>query len=616
VDLQQRIQLIIDAKNATKKPLQEVSKDLEKVATQAGVQGKATGDKFGQEMARAQDRWIKVSQGFLRNYFGSWGRGLAEVLEHYDKIGKAIESTNKAAALKGGGSAVAGAAAGKAVASKEASLLATGAAAGVGTVAVPKGWRELKKLIDDRKAANQMALAFGHQPPNPGAIQTTLQYLGQGAKRAVTGGAFGAAGAIGGGLVGAAGIIGLAGSRSATNEARAKEIASAKLLIDEVNKIKDPIERTKKIISELGADGQAEFRKLSEEVAKYNKEQSKAFDARGFQFASKVLVDSAKSIGSAILGLFGKIGGAYASLANNIAGLFGQKVSKSLLDSIAAGEAESDRLQKKLDQKRIDRIKKDEDEKKKADQDLADLVDSQDDLTTAVEKTALANADNVQKIEMLKKKQLEFNQALMWTERGTMRHNRLLKDQLDLQDDLNDAKKKANEDLVAKEDKQRLSLSELAGMTGANAKKAQDILGIEDRAKQAIANGDRFGANNLSKQAEQLRRQLGQAGILQSGDFTVGSQKFSNNKRVSLAEMLQKNPDLLDEYQRLFALQTASRNPNLNFKQQFNLKEQMEAVQAKITETLEDRRSKDATNLMAEDYKRLGALRVIPYNGP
>lgn len=628
MDLQQRIQLIIDGNNTkANKALQETRDNIQQLPKEAAVQGKATGDKFGQEMARAQDRWMKVGQGFLRQYFGVWGAGLANVLEHYDKIGKAIESTKKASTLRD----VTGAAAGGAAAGRVAShasgdvvgeVAGSAIGSGAGVLGAPVARSKWIQTIEQRKYANQMALGFGRKPPNPGAIETTLEFLGKGIKNIGLKTGIGA-GAI---LAGLGAITGIAARSAKKNEEREAEIASIRQLVKELEKIKDPIEKTKAIIKELGNDGQAEYRKLTEELKKYKTEQDTSTQSiRDFQAVALDLWEAIEGAGRAVGRFFRDVAtgtlDTFSQASNGILKMFGIESTARLRKEIKEGEAISERLQKKLDQKRVERVKKDEEERKAADKALEDLVDAQDDYTDAVEKTAFANADNVKQVELLKKKQQEYSQALMWTERGTIQFNKLLKDQLSLQQDIKAAKKEANQEAITKGDQKRLSLNELAGLTGktasqiANIKKAQQILKLEDDLKNLIAGGDQFNAEKLRKQSQQLRRELGQSGVLQSSDFSVESQKFSNRKSITLREMLALNPDLAPDYQKLFALQNAMMNPSLSFKQSFTLKEQMDAVQAKITETLQDRRSNDATTLMAEEFKKKGALPVIPFNG-
>jgi hypothetical protein len=128
------------------------------------------------------------------------------------------------------------------------------------------------------------------------------------------------------------------------------------------HEIKDPVEKTRAILKELGADGQAEYRKLTDEVKKYTEEQSKSSEAvRLYQANSKAAMDMlggwVVSAKDAVGDFFGWFGEKFAVASNAIAGLFGQSVSKELLDNIAEGEARIDKMQKTLDKKREEAVK-------------------------------------------------------------------------------------------------------------------------------------------------------------------------------------------------------------------------------------------------------------------
>lgn len=664
-ELQKKIQLIIggDAKKA-EDVLKEVNKSIANTGKQAAKHGRDVGDKFGHAMERAQDRWLKVAQDGFRRYFGSIGGYIADALEQYEKFDKAVNASNRVKQIRGtlsGAPSVRSQVAAQttsgavtnALKSAErqeanstfgfgeqvaANSLGAGGAAFAGGVAHSSWLQRTKNLANERKSANQMALAFGHTPPNPGRLQTyaeaALAGLSKVGRIPLSAIGFGA-GAIGAGLLGGIGLNALAARGEGDRQSKEKELAGYKQLIAEINKAKTPADRTKAILKELGENGVAQFDKIKEAVQKADEELQKSPNYfRTFQFASKMaftsIADYAKTAASAIIMPFGI---AFQWLVTKATG-----ITPKFVKDFAEGIAMTDRLTKKLEERKIEALKKREAEEKAYEEDLLDTVDAQDAYTQAVKDSKYEFSVLDDKVAILQKRQKEYSEALMFAGDQTRIQNKLLKEQVELENDVKRLKKEQAQVAIEKGDKQRLSLSELATMKASNAaqlkniKKAQEIQSLEEKARNSVAGGDFINATKNFGKAQALRRQLGVAGILQSGEFTPPDpQKFSNNKSVSFAEMISKNPDLYLDYARLSQLQEALKahgiykvNPEKPFdfvdqenKRRDNLKAAIEVQQAKIKEKLENRANKDPLMRLAEVFSQSGnRLPIVPVMGP
>jgi hypothetical protein len=645
MDLQQRIQLIIggDAKQA-EKVLNEVNQHLQDTATNAKTQGKNTGDKFGQEMARAQDRWLKVLQTGLRQYGGAWGRVLAGVIEQFEKVDKAIAATNKAAATANAVGAATpnrrGAVASEVVAETGGHIAGTaaGSAAGIGLY---NKRNSLFDVIRQRKEANQLALAFGHKPPNPGAIETTLEFAMRGLKK---GGSkalglaarlpMGVLGMLGGGAIAGATLGGLSklASGSDEREAIAKQIEITRELVREIEKIKDPVAKTKAIIKEFGEDGQAAYRAAANAVKEYDKAQTDGEKAmRVFGYTARTVINTMKewvtdgaSWIARVTGIsfaFRKIGEGALWAAEKITG-----ITPEMVKSIAEGEALTERLEKKLDDKRKERIKKTEqdreDAKKKAEKDAEELKKSQEEYTKAVEESKFEQASVADKIKLARQKQTELTIEILRSKKGTKEHNELLIQQVKLNQQVVELQKEQAEErakaAVDQGDKSRLSLDDLSSMDAKtkrqieNQKKAQQIQKLEADAQLAVADNNRIVAEKLLAEAQKLRRELGQLGVLKSSEF---NNVPGRGERATIADMVRLDPSLSKDYgnyARLMDMYNKASDPSERFNVKTAIGAQLQLIQKKI----EEKRNSDPAQIMANEFVKHGnALPVIPHNG-
>lgn len=151
------------------------------------------------------------------------------------------------------------------------------------------------------------------------------------------------------------GVAGIGAIGSIRDKQRKEQIEGFKTedIVKEINAIKDPVARTKKILDEFGKDGQQKFREMEESVKKFRKELGKGEEARQFgdtmSMTWMVIKEKAK-------GFFDFIAAGFSKVGNISAKLFGQGVTKELSDALMEGEAEIARLEKKLDKKRADKV--------------------------------------------------------------------------------------------------------------------------------------------------------------------------------------------------------------------------------------------------------------------
>lgn len=652
---------------------------LTDVENTAESTGRKSGDKLGREMAKAQDRWMKVIQQGLRQYFGAIGGMAANALEMLDKVGKAREATRNVAELTHTGKSTVQ----REIVQESGGLLADVAATGgaaatgahVGNRTGNNNIEQRAKAIEDSlkkdKVGGNLArsaaatLAAGEAGKNVPSIKVkpelldfeksqilnwakkqapmftkAFSFLGGLIPRAILTPILGGIGAIIAGI-GAAIVPFAIGARGADkDEEMAKKMASIRQLREEIEAIQDPTQKTQAILKELGADGQAEYRKLTEELNKYNQEQANTGEnIRTFQILSKAVMetlgDGVTAVGNGFKWALDKAAGFF----NFLAGVSDNDISKELADGIVDTAAQAERLQKKLDAKKAERATKAEKDKeaatKKAEKDAEEAQKLAEQYTKELEESNYEQASLADKIAITANEQRKLADAISKAKKDTKEHNQLLLDQLKLSERMVELEKEKNREAVAKGDRGRLSLAELASMEGKteaqnkNINKAKEVQRLEKEAELAMAGNDRINADKFRKQAEKLRTELGMAGILRSEDYTVEKQQFSNNKSVSIGEMLAKNPDLTDDYQRLNALEEHRKALENYIKNVQNnggdaprseallksVKDKIAAQQATIKDTLEKRRSDDPLTRMAQDYARDGALHVIPHNG-
>jgi hypothetical protein len=152
--------------------------------------------------------------------------------------------------------------------------------------------------------------------------------------------------AVIGGLIAPLAIFGIAGR--ARNKSRTEDVKSmgSSDLVDEINGIKDPVEKTKRILAEFGADGQKKFRELTVAVKKFKEEFANDAEIRRFGETSSVVWDAMSSAASKAW--HGIMTGAAVAF-NYLASLSGQDVDQELADLVATSAAEAERVEKNLD---------------------------------------------------------------------------------------------------------------------------------------------------------------------------------------------------------------------------------------------------------------------------
>jgi hypothetical protein len=520
-DATQAKKALADAENSVKK-----FGDSTKKTAQAS--GKATGEEFGKGMSQATDRWMRFTSGALRKHFGEWGRYAADALEHVDKFSKAVDKTP---GLRFGSVRATGAS--PILSGATQGAVATGIAAGVGAGAgVGLG---KSSLLDQMLARNgngsastgigdffdmskSPVLNRGRKILKSKIVQQALQ-LGLGGLGLLTKG-IGAAAIIGtGGAIGgvAGGFAALSAIGKNRDKQRGVEIEGFKTkgIVEEINNIKDPVERTRAILKEFGEDGQAKFREMEKSVAQFNKTLSDTSGWRAFGEAASI---STKVVFGAIKDLVSPATNFIKDQFQLVA-MYWSGLSKEVVDEIAEGEATIQKMQAKSDKMAADR---------------ASLEDA---LMDEAEKKSLEARKIQEQIQSVKAKELDVTGKLLAAHKELSRIKREERDSdqktLDLLEKQQEIKALTTQ--FTKENAPKMTLGALAAMDvngpqmllpgQQNAVTSRDILmakmvGVHEQAASTQFNARNFKGASTSRQwANYLRGVLGARGHLDSEEF-------------------------------------------------------------------------------------------------
>lgn len=537
-----QVQLIIggDSSQAVK-ALQDVTKQIDNNVKHAGNTGKQTGDAYGRGFAQAQDRWLRVAEMGLRKF----GLGpVANLVRDFQYISRAMESTKRFTSGPGrtggpnGGVGPGGLAA------------AVAAEAGLDLAMRPRLAKSAYKNYAEMFSSGVVVPLPGTKLPTNklnSFISKVGSFFGKNIGLSSFGGAtLGGLGGVGAGL----GIMSLGADASKKKEELAEKMEGFKNLREEIERIKDPIERAARILKEFGADGLVEYRNLTEEVKKYTEETINSSGAlRTWQYSSGLVIADMKEAWGDLKDFFL---GAYVYPVSRGLDVILEKiglVSSKDLDKLAGSEADLKWMQKNRDKQLLDGIKKKEEAEKQAKKDLEeeykaqeDLVEEREKYKDAVQKSYFEEKKSSEQLTELLKQYHDLNAALQKVDENSALEVQFLNQQLDVTQKIKKLREDMAKDTITSADKNKFSLGDLSKMNTPAGRKAQGIMTLEDQRRLDFAT---YGSNYNSatdaqkkafalrdSQIELGRRELGKGGFLQSDEFTVGNVWDQYQRRV------------------------------------------------------------------------------------
>ena len=501
--------------------------------------GRKTGQAFGRGMERSVNQYMRVIGSILGRYFGDWGRKAQGLLSNLAQINNLTGRRG----MRGGapGSGATGGITGKQIAG----AVAAETAADVGLHAVIERRRmsQTKDLllqqakmitggaprVDVSASAPKLSSSqisaleksAGKEAAKIGkdlyiirnltvgkwktALTTYTAVKGASLVKSSAGLLAGLTAKVGLGAISAgvmapvAGLLAVGASRGRARKQETKGFSNQSM-VDDINKIKDPIERLSVILDKFGDDGEKVFAKMTEDSKKFSEKMANTKNWRAFQdtwgnvwdfFADKVKGGFSKAMNGVKTGI-NATKETVGKFFNYLASLSGNDVTVEEADARSQGLANIERMEAILKDKRKQRaeqFKKDEEDKKKAaeerlkeekklEEDIARLKDDHADaefdrLDDLVKKEEIL----VSVIEKLKDKQKDFNRSQLeyWTiqkDLDSLERQRLgvakerssadadaLKNQMDAAEAEADFQRKSS-------DRTKSTVDELAGLPG------------------------------------------------------------------------------------------------------------------------------------------------------
>lgn len=584
-DIVQKVQVLIGGNaEQAKKVIKEVEDSMkasqQRMKAQSTNVGKDMGDQMGKAFSQAQDKWLKVAEGSLRQYGGRVGRVIADIIGQFDRIGKARDASRRLSNLGGQGTPTnTGLSAVEiAAATAAGSSLANGGGQAIGRTVksvvkrgkfagLPLFGSTSKQQFAERTRAYGLDRGLSFLRAHPHDDVNTIpdsETLGsykdfrkhfydsktgkgvQGLREAMRPrmmdkimarsmmpvGIKGAIGGLAGGIGIGAGIIGagIAGigalaSKAKENAETRKQINEAKELIDTIESIQDPVKQTQRVIEEFGENGLEKFRELKDST----KELQESLGSEGWQNAAdKAAVawmnikDTFSSIIDPIIEGAGKL---VNGVMSYITGMTDEMVEESR--RVEASIQKNIRLAQQIKEKRASAEKKADEEKKKRDEELLKAIQREKEETNSLLRDQIDLEQQKVDLENITAQLGEKKNRTLEEEYNYRKAiNELIKVDSKLNEkrakDLEDAQRAAEKEAEAREriaDRSKLGISELAEKNTGAGRAASQVQSLEEAAKNARANGNNRLADRLSSQANALRGKLGAAGIIKSSEF-------------------------------------------------------------------------------------------------
>lgn len=564
----EKVQVLIGGNaDQAKKVIKEVEDTLkqsqDRMKANSVRVGKDSGEQVGRAYAQAQDKWLKVAEDGLRRYGGRVGAMAANIIAQFDKISKARESSTNARDIER-----------RSIQQVERNVVGTTTQIAAETGATYAATRKAVKPLENRFATTStinvkgvgnvpIIEAEGLSGTDMDAFNRTLrgrynQLRPRGFFRMPTmedlGKTYGTTipRAIGAGVVGVglgvatigaavAGISALATKAKENAETR-KQIELNNEYIESINEIKDPIQRTKKILEEFGNDGIAKFNQLKDST----KELQKSLGSEEWQSAA----DKAKSAMDSITNFFAPAwdsivlysGKAINSIMQYISGVSEEMVKEErqiiatteklkrktdeILEKRAKAEKKIEEDRKKRNEDLLRDIQREKDESSQLMRDKIDLIQQEKELQQIVNDLASKKKRTLEEEYNLHKATNELTKVSL---KVSEQKAKAAEDAADALMKQLEAEKQLNEKIV---DRNKLSLSELADANTPAGRAAAQVNLLETQAKQATAAGRFDVADRITRSANRIRNELGSAGFLKSSEY---GEEFPSNNLVTPA---------------------------------------------------------------------------------